>query len=277
MCFFTGVLHDEIYHQNEFFGSLTQQTENHRGGDDSGSAAKIIPPYIKFLLFNIITCAFLQVFYRMRYITRMSFMGLWSSKLKIIGGDDFVSAAKIIPPYIKCLILIIITCAFLQVFYRMRCITRMSFMGLWSSKLKIIGGDDFGSAAKIIPPYIKCLILIIITCAFLQVFYRMRCITRMSFMGLWRCKLEIIGGGWWFRQCCQNHTPLHKMLNFDYNHFCFFAGVLQDEIYHQNEFYKSLTGEWFAISGISFIFYFFAYLNKWPMKTWKSTRITARP
>ncbi len=61
--------------------------------------------------------------------------------------------------------------------------------------------------------------------------------------------------------------PLHKMLIIKYNHLCFFAGVLQDEIYHQNEFYKSLTGEWFAISGISFIFYFFAYLNKWPMKT----------
>ncbi len=28
--------------------------------------------------------------------------------------------------------------------------------------------------------------------------------------------------------------PLHKMLNFDFNHLCFFAGVLQDEIYHQN-------------------------------------------
>ncbi len=79
LCFFTGVLHDEIYHQNEFFGSLTLQTENHRGGgggDDFGSAAKIIPPYIKCLLFNIITCAFLLVFYRMRCITRMSFLGL---------------------------------------------------------------------------------------------------------------------------------------------------------------------------------------------------------
>ncbi len=125
-------------------------------------------------------------------------------------------------------------------FYRMRYITRMSFMGLWRCKLEIIGGDDFGSAAKIIPPYIKCLLFNIITCAFLQVFYRMRCITRMSFMGLWPSKLRIIGG-WWFRQCCQNHTPLHKMLNFDYNHLCFFAGVLQDEIYHQNEFYGSLT------------------------------------
>ncbi len=31
------------------------------------------------------------------------------------------------------------------------------------------------------------------------------------------------------------------MLNFDYNHLCFFAGVLQDEMYHQNEFYGSLT------------------------------------
>ncbi len=211
MCFFAGVLQDEIYHQNEFYGSLIQQTENHRGGDDFGSAAKIIPPYIKFLLFNIITCAFLQVFYRMKCITRMSFMGLWSSKLKIIGGDDFGSAAKIIPPYIKCLLFNIITCAFLQVFYRMRYITRMSFMGLWSSKLKIIGGDDFGSAAKIIPPYIKFLLFNLITCAFLQVFYRMRYITRMSFLGLWPSKLRIIGG-WWFRQCCQNHTPLHKML-----------------------------------------------------------------
>ncbi len=75
LCFFAGVLHDEIYHQNEFFGSLTLQTENHRGGDDFGSAAKIIPPYIKCLILNIITCAFLQVFYRMRYITRMSFFG----------------------------------------------------------------------------------------------------------------------------------------------------------------------------------------------------------
>ncbi len=65
-----------MYHQNEFFGSLIQQTENHRGGDDFGSAAKIIPPYIIFLLFNIITCDFLLVFYRMRYITRMSCMGL---------------------------------------------------------------------------------------------------------------------------------------------------------------------------------------------------------
>ncbi len=74
--FFTGVLHDEIYHQNEFFGSLMLQTGNHRGGDDFGSAAKIIPPYIKFLLFNRITCAFLQVFYRMRCITRTSFLGL---------------------------------------------------------------------------------------------------------------------------------------------------------------------------------------------------------
>ncbi len=77
LLFFAGVLHDEMYHQNEFFGSLTLQTENHRGGgDDFGSAAKIIPPYIKCLLFNIITCAFLQVFYRMIYITRMSFLGL---------------------------------------------------------------------------------------------------------------------------------------------------------------------------------------------------------
>ncbi len=29
--------------------------------------------------------------------------------------------------------------------------------------------------------------------------------------------------------------------NFDYNHLFFFAGVLQDEIYHQNEFFGSLT------------------------------------
>ncbi len=93
------------------------------------------------------------------------------------------SAAKIIPPYIKCLLLIIITCSFLQMFYRMRCVTRMRFMGLWRCKLKIIGGDDFGSAAKIIHPYMKCLLLIIITCAFLQLFYRMRCVTRMRFMG----------------------------------------------------------------------------------------------
>ncbi len=35
--------------------------------------------------------------------------------------------------------------------------------------------------------------------------------------------------------------PLHKMLNFDYNHLCFFAGVLHDEMYHQNEFFGSLT------------------------------------
>ncbi len=76
LCFFAGVLQDEIYHQNEFFGSLTLQTENHRGGDDFGSAAKIIHPYIIFVLFNIITCAFLQVFYRMRYITRMIFISL---------------------------------------------------------------------------------------------------------------------------------------------------------------------------------------------------------
>ncbi len=76
LCFFADVLHDEMYHQNEFFGSLTLQTENHRGGDDFGSAAKIIPPYIKCLLFNIITCASLQVFYGMRCITRMSFLGL---------------------------------------------------------------------------------------------------------------------------------------------------------------------------------------------------------
>ncbi len=131
LCFFAGVIQDEIYHQNDFFGSLIQQTENHRGG------------------------------------------------------------------------------------------------------------DDFGSAAKIITPYIKCLILIIITCSFLQVFYRMRCITRMIFLGLWRCKLEIIGG-WWFWQCCQNHTPLHKMLIIDHNHLCFFAGVIQDEIYHQNDFFGSL-------------------------------------
>ncbi len=43
---------NEMYHQNEFFGSLIQQTGNHRGGDDFGSAAKIIPPYIK-CFFNI--------------------------------------------------------------------------------------------------------------------------------------------------------------------------------------------------------------------------------
>ncbi len=76
LCFFAGVLHDEMYHQNEYYGSLTLQTGNHRGGDDFGSAAKIIPPYIKCLILIIITCAFLQVFYRMRCITRMSFMGL---------------------------------------------------------------------------------------------------------------------------------------------------------------------------------------------------------
>ncbi len=76
LCFFAGVLQDEMYHQNEFFGSLTLQTENHRGGDDFGSAAKIIPPYIKCLILIIITCAFLLVFYRMRCITRMSFLGL---------------------------------------------------------------------------------------------------------------------------------------------------------------------------------------------------------
>ncbi len=41
LCFFAGVLQDEMYHQNEFYGSLIQQTENHRGGDDLGSAAKM--------------------------------------------------------------------------------------------------------------------------------------------------------------------------------------------------------------------------------------------
>ncbi len=180
------------------------------GGDDFGSAAKIIHPYIKCLLFNINTCAFLQMFYRMRCDTRMCFIILWPSKLKIIGSDDFGSAAKIIHPYIKCWLLNPITCAFLQVFYRMRCITRMSILGLWRCKLEIIGGDDFGSAAKIIHPYIKCLLYNINTCAFLQMFYRMRCITRMSFMGLWSSKLEIIAGDD-FSSAAKIIPPLHKM------------------------------------------------------------------
>ncbi len=72
--------------QNEFYVSLTQQTGNHGGGYEFGSAAKIIPPYIKCLLLNLITCAFLQVLYRMRCVSRMSFMRLWPSKLEIMGG-----------------------------------------------------------------------------------------------------------------------------------------------------------------------------------------------
>ncbi len=62
--------------QNEFYASLTQQTLYHGGGYEFGNAAKIIPPYIKCLLLNLNTCAFLQVHYKMRCVFRMSFMRL---------------------------------------------------------------------------------------------------------------------------------------------------------------------------------------------------------
>ncbi len=51
---------------------------------------------------------------------------------------------------------------FLQVFYRMRCVSRMSFIGIGPSKLDINGGGEIGgdglrgyefvSATKILPP-----------------------------------------------------------------------------------------------------------------------------
>ncbi len=212
LCFFAGVLQDEMYHQNDFFGSLTLQTGNHRGGDDFGSAAKIITPYIKCLLFNINTCAFLQVFYRMRYITRMSFMGLWRCKLKIIGGWWFRQCCQNHHPLHKMLNFDYNHLFFFAGVLQDEIYHQNDFFGSLTLQTgNHRGGDDFGSAAKIITPYIKCLLFNINTCAFLQVFYRMRYITRMSFMGLWSSKLKIIGG-WWFRQCCQNHTPLHKML-----------------------------------------------------------------
>ncbi len=45
LCFFAGVLHDEMYHQNDFFGSMIQQTENHRGVMISAVLPKSSPPY----------------------------------------------------------------------------------------------------------------------------------------------------------------------------------------------------------------------------------------
>ncbi len=49
------------------------------------------------------------------------------------------------------------TCAFLQAFYRMRCVSKISFISLLPSKLDDMegegeGGNEFGSAAKIIHP-----------------------------------------------------------------------------------------------------------------------------
>ncbi len=167
-----------------FVGFLTLQTENHRGVMISAVLPKSYPPYIKCLLFNEITCAFLQVFYRMRCITRMIFVGSLTLQTENHRGV-MISAVlpKSYPPYIKCLILIIITCAFLQVFYRMRCITRIIFVGFLTLQTENHRGVMISAVLpKSYPPYIKCLLFNIITCAFLQVFYRMRCITRMSFI-----------------------------------------------------------------------------------------------
>ncbi len=72
--------------QNEFYASLTQQTGNHGGGVWIRQCCQNHTPYIKCLLLNLNTCAFLQLFYKMRCVFRMSFMRLWPSKLEIMGG-----------------------------------------------------------------------------------------------------------------------------------------------------------------------------------------------
>ncbi len=61
----------------------------------------------------------------------------------------------------------------------------------------------------------------------------------------------------------------------EYKHLCFFAGVLQDEMCLQNEFYASLTD--IVENGLLHQdSVFFANLKTWAVKTGKGTRITAK-
>ncbi|RXN06211.1 myosin-1 isoform X3 [Labeo rohita] len=130
-----GILQEDTCFQNDFYGSVIQQSENHGGG-------------------------------RTR-VSRMTFMGLSFSKVKIMkggilqedpclqndfygsvtqqtenhgGGYEFGSAAKIIPTPVKCSLLNLNTWAFLQVFYRRTCVSRTTFMGLSFSKVKNMEG-----------------------------------------------------------------------------------------------------------------------------------------
>ncbi len=64
----------------------------------------------------------------------------------------------------------------------------------------------------------------------------MRCVTRIIFVGFLMLQTENHRGVMISAVLPKSYPPLHKMLNFDYNHLCFFAGVLQDEMYHQNDF-----------------------------------------
>ncbi len=66
------------------------------------------------------------------------------------------------------------------------------------------------------------------------------------------------------------------MLIIESIHLCFFAGILQDEICLQNELYASLTD--IVENGLLYqdLVFFFANLNKWPVKTGKSTRRTVK-
>ncbi len=59
--FFAGALQDEIYHQNEFYGSLTLQTENHRGVMISAVQPKAYPSiYNAYLIYKHL-CFFADV------------------------------------------------------------------------------------------------------------------------------------------------------------------------------------------------------------------------
>ncbi|RXN06212.1 collagen triple helix repeat containing [Labeo rohita] len=321
-----GILQEDTCLQNDFYGSVTQQTKNHGKGYEFGSAAKIIPPPVKCSLFNLNTCAVLQVFYRRTRVSSMTFLGLSFSKVKIMEGgilqedtcfqndfygsviqqsilqedtcfqNDFflgllLSKLKIMEggilqedtylqnDFFSGLLLSKLkimeggilqedTCLqndffwgsfaqqtenhgggystgghvfpeqLLWVFNRRTRVSRMTFMGLSLSKLKIMergiqqedtclqndfygsvtqqtenhgGGYEFGSAAKIIPPPVKCSLLNLNTWAFLQVFYRRTRISRMIFLGLSFSKVKIMEGG-----------------------------ILQEDTYLQNDFFWGL-------------------------------------
>ncbi|RXN14936.1 hypothetical protein ROHU_008866 [Labeo rohita] len=135
-----GIQQEDTCLQNDFYGSVTQQTENHGEGYEFGSAAKIIPSPVKCSLLNLNTWAFLQVFYRRTRISRMIFLGLSFSKVKIMEGGILQEDTYLQNDFFWGLLLSKLKLMEGGILQEDTCLQNDFFLGLLLSKLKIMEG-----------------------------------------------------------------------------------------------------------------------------------------